>query len=218
MRKILILTLICTTLFGKININDASRYELMTLGKISAGQADMLINFRKKREITDVADLRVISGFEKYDTEILEKNFDFSPKAVQEIPKKTQTKVITKTRYINQYPTYEKIENYGDIQIIERGSSYYHHKKNPNFNESSDSANRPINQPLYKSQIEKTRQNQNFNKETKEFNYHKNGGEINKDFYKDGVHHRKNTNFDTQTLPSNKEIEAGGYIKMEIRK
>ena len=63
MKKIILILIFFELAFGKININDADRYELMTIGKLDAGRADMLINYRKNKEITDKNQLKLITGF-----------------------------------------------------------------------------------------------------------------------------------------------------------
>ncbi|MBR2156607.1 MAG: helix-hairpin-helix domain-containing protein, partial [Campylobacter sp.] len=80
MKKIILILIFFEIAFGKININDADRYELMTIGKLDAGRADMLINYRKNKEITDKNQLKLITGFGGYDTSVLEENFDIKEK------------------------------------------------------------------------------------------------------------------------------------------
>lgn len=131
MKKIILILIFFEIAFGKININDADRYELMTIGKLDAGRADMLINYRKNKEITDKNQLKLITGFNGYDTSILEENFDIKEKekpVVKEEPKEESktiiqpVQVVEKTRIIHAPPRYKKERTFGDITITETGS------------------------------------------------------------------------------------------------
>ena len=77
MKNLVILALLVSLAAAKININEASRYELMTIGGLDAGRADMLIKYRENREISDPSELQMITGFSGYDTKKLESGFDF---------------------------------------------------------------------------------------------------------------------------------------------
>ena len=131
MKKIILILIFFEIAFGKININDADRYELMTIGKLDAGRADMLINYRKNKEITDKNQLKLITGFNGYDTSVLEENFEIKEKekpVVKEEPKEQEktiiqpVQVIEKTRIIHAPPRYRRQSTYGDITITETGS------------------------------------------------------------------------------------------------
>ena len=131
MKKIILILIFFEIAFGKININDADRYELMTIGKLDAGRADMLINYRKNKEITDKNQLKLITGFNGYDTSVLEENFEIKEKekpVVKEEPKEQEktiiqpVQVIEKTRIIHAPPQYRRQSTYGDITITETGS------------------------------------------------------------------------------------------------
>ncbi|MBQ2431156.1 MAG: hypothetical protein II500_04075 [Campylobacter sp.] len=131
MKKIILILIFFEIAFGKININDADRYELMTIGKLDAGRADMLINYRKNKEITDKNQLKLITGFNGYDTSILEENFEIKEKekpVVKEEPKEEPktiiqpVQVVEKTRIIHAPPRYRRESTYGDITITETGS------------------------------------------------------------------------------------------------
>lgn len=136
MRNFVILALFASFVFGKININEADRYTLMTFGKLDAGRADMLINYRKNREITSINELKLITGFANFDTKILEENFEILALPKPEIsqkqePEKEKVKIIEKTKIIHAPPRYERVQKFGDIEIIERGSIPQRHI-NPN--------------------------------------------------------------------------------------
>lgn len=45
MKNLVILALLVSLAAAKININEASRYELMTIGGLDAGRADMLMQY-----------------------------------------------------------------------------------------------------------------------------------------------------------------------------
>ncbi|QKF64669.1 hypothetical protein CCORG_0812 [Campylobacter corcagiensis] len=128
------ISVIITISFG-ININEATRYDLMSYGGLDAGRADMLIKERAKREITKPSDLKRIYGFKDYNISKLAKNFEIEPlsKPEPEVEPKPEVKVIEKNNYIykNYPPYYEHRSKYGDIEIIERGSygSKYYDKR-----------------------------------------------------------------------------------------
>ena len=50
MKNLVILALLVSLAAAKININEASRYELMTIGGLDAGRADMLMQYRQIAE------------------------------------------------------------------------------------------------------------------------------------------------------------------------
>ncbi|MBO7475340.1 MAG: hypothetical protein J6T36_00185 [Campylobacter sp.] len=130
MKKLVLILIFFDLIFAKININDADRYELMTIGKLDAGRADMLINYRKNKEITDKNQLKLITGFNGYDTSILEENFDIKEKekpVVEEKKEEPKTiiqpvQVVEKTRIIHAPPRYKKETTFGDITITETGT------------------------------------------------------------------------------------------------
>jgi len=128
MKKIFLFFVLASLAFGKLNINTATRYELMKFGGLDAGRADMLINFRQKQEITDVVDLRQVVGFENYDTSKLQEIFDFLPKPTYSVETTTEPVVVErviekeKVVYKNSYPTRvtrRVVKNYGDITITD---------------------------------------------------------------------------------------------------
>ena len=129
MKKFVLFLVFFELAFGKININDADRYELMTIGKLDAGRADMLINYRKNKEITDANQLKLITGFGGYDTSVLEANFDIKEKPILKEEPKEEPKtiiqpvqVVEKTRIIHAPPRYKKESTFGNITITETGS------------------------------------------------------------------------------------------------
>ena len=131
MKKFFVFLFLCASLWGKININDATRYELMTIGGLDAGRADMLINYRKSREITDENQLKNITGFGGYDTTRLAQNFDLQalpkPQPAPEPKKESEQNIIIiqpeKRVYVNHPPRYRYEQNFGNgITIIEEGN------------------------------------------------------------------------------------------------
>ena len=127
MRNLVILALLASLALAKININEASRYELMTIGGLDAGRADMLIKYREKREISSVDELNSINGFAGYDTTKLQQSFELSARANAQQPVKPDRDIVvvekTRTRTVYGGSTYRRVENYGNgITITETGT------------------------------------------------------------------------------------------------
>ena len=127
MKNLVILALFVSLALAKININEASRYELMTIGGLDAGRADMLIKYREKREISSVDELNSINGFAGYDTTKLQESFDLSARANVQQPVKPDRDIVvvekTRTRTVYGGSTYKRVENYGNgITITETGT------------------------------------------------------------------------------------------------
>ena len=127
MKNLVILALLASLALAKININEASRYELMTIGGLDAGRADMLIKYREKREISSVDELNSINGFAGYDTAKLQQSFDLSARANVQQPVKPDRDIVvvekTRTRTVYGGSTYRRVENYGNgITITETGT------------------------------------------------------------------------------------------------
>jgi len=127
MKNLVILALLVSLAAAKININEASRYELMTIGGLDAGRADMLMQYRQKREISSADELKGINGFASYDTAKLQKSFEISPRAnVQQLVQPERDIVVvekTRTRTVYGGSTYKRVENYGNgITITETGT------------------------------------------------------------------------------------------------
>ena len=127
MKNLVILALLVSLAAAKININEASRYELMTIGGLDAGRADMLMQYRQKREISSADELKGINGFASYDTAKLQKSFEISPRAnVQQSVQPDRDIVVvekTRTRTVYGGSTYRRVENYGNgITITETGT------------------------------------------------------------------------------------------------
>ena len=127
MKNLVILALLVSLALAKININEASRYELMTIGGLDAGRADMLIKYREKREISSVDELNSINGFAGYDTAKLQQSFDLSARANVQQPVKPDRDIVvvekTRTRTVYGGSTYRRVENYGNgITITETGT------------------------------------------------------------------------------------------------
>jgi len=127
MKNLVILTLLVSLAAAKININEASRYELMTIGGLDAGRADMLMQYRQKREISSADELKGINGFASYDTAKLQKSFEISPRANVQQPVQADRDIVvvekTRTRAVYGGSTYKRIENYGNgITITETGT------------------------------------------------------------------------------------------------
>ena len=127
MKNLVILALLVSLALAKININEASRYELMTIGGLDAGRADMLIKYREKREISSVDELKSISGFAGYDTAKLQASFDLSARVYTQQQEQPVRDVVviekTRTRTVYGGSTYRRVENYGNgITITETGT------------------------------------------------------------------------------------------------
>ena len=127
MKNLVILALLVSLAAAKININEASRYELMTIGGLDAGRADMLMQYRQKREISSADELKGINGFASYDTTKLQKSFEISPRANVQQPVQPDRDIVvvekTRTRTVYGGSTYKRVENYGNgITITETGT------------------------------------------------------------------------------------------------
>ncbi len=127
MKNLVILALLVSLAAAKININEASRYELMTIGGLDAGRADMLMQYRQKREISSADELKGINGFASYDTAKLQKSFEISPRANVQQPVQPDRDIVvvekTRTRTVYGGSTYRRVENYGNgITITETGT------------------------------------------------------------------------------------------------
>uniref|UniRef100_UPI0025FB760D helix-hairpin-helix domain-containing protein n=1 Tax=uncultured Campylobacter sp. TaxID=218934 RepID=UPI0025FB760D len=127
MKNLVILALLVSLAVAKININEASRYELMTIGGLDAGRADMLMQYRQKREISSADELKGINGFASYDTAKLQKSFEISPRANMQQPVQPDRDIVvvekTRTRTVYGGSTYKRVENYGNgITITETGT------------------------------------------------------------------------------------------------
>ena len=127
MKNLVILALLVSLAAAKININEASRYELMTIGGLDAGRADMLMQYRQKREISSADELKGINGFASYDTAKLQKSFEISPRANMQQPVQPDRDIVvvekTRTRTVYGGSTYKRVENYGNgITITETGT------------------------------------------------------------------------------------------------
>ena len=127
MKNLVILALLVSLALAKININEASRYELMTIGGLDAGRADMLMQYRQKREISSPDELKGINGFASYDTAKLQKSFEISPRANVQQPVQPERDIVvvekTRTRTVYGGSTYRRVENYGNgITITETGT------------------------------------------------------------------------------------------------
>lgn len=127
MKNLVILALLVSLAAAKININEASRYELMTIGGLDAGRADMLMQYRQKREISSADELKGINGFASYDTAKLQKSFEISPRANVQQPVQPDRDIVvvekTRTRTVYGGYTYKRVENYGNgITITETGT------------------------------------------------------------------------------------------------
>ena len=127
MKNLVILALLVSLAVAKININEASRYELMTIGGLDAGRADMLMQYRQKREISSADELKDINGFASYDTAKLQKSFEISPRANVQQPVQPERDIVvvekTRTRTVYGGSTYKRVENYGNgITITETGT------------------------------------------------------------------------------------------------
>lgn len=127
MKNLVILALLVSLAAAKININEASRYELMTIGGLDAGRADMLMQYRQKREISSADELKGINGFASYDTAKLQKSFEISPRVNMQQPVQPDRDIVvvekTRTRTVYGGSTYKRVENYGNgITITETGT------------------------------------------------------------------------------------------------
>lgn len=127
MKNLVILALLVSLAAAKININEASRYELMTIGGLDAGRADMLMQYRQKREISSADELKGINGFASYDTAKLQNSFEISPRANVQQPVQPERDIVvvekTRTRTVYGGSTYKRVENYGNgITITETGT------------------------------------------------------------------------------------------------
>ena len=62
-RCLLLLLLCCTTLLGAIDLNKATKKELMGIKGIGEKKASLIIELRKKEPIKNVESLRKLKGF-----------------------------------------------------------------------------------------------------------------------------------------------------------
>lgn len=142
MRNIIIFLVFLNFIFAKTNINEADRYELMIVGELDAGRADMLINHRKKNEITSPNELKTITGFSNYNTQKLVENFEFKSlekkekKDIEKIDNNPNVIIVEKTKIINRPYTYQRTQRYGDIEIIDTYSL-------PNYRQQNYRKNTP---------------------------------------------------------------------------
>ena len=107
-------------------IEFANRHKLVSIGVIYVYFTKC--DFKKNHNQNQ---LKLITGFNGYDTSILEKNFDIKEKekpVVKEEPKEEPktiiqpVQVVEKTRIIHAPPRYRRETTYGDITITETGS------------------------------------------------------------------------------------------------
>lgn len=94
MRKILLVLLLSVSfLFAVINVNTASKDELMTIKGIGEKKAEQIINFRKKNKAIKPEDLRSIKGFGSSIINNIKKDIKVKPK---KMTTKNKNKEITK--------------------------------------------------------------------------------------------------------------------------
>lgn len=79
MKKTLFLSFFVASSFASVDINSASKEELMTIKKIGSKKADSIIEYRKKKCFESVLELKEVNGFGVQTIEALSKELEAKP-------------------------------------------------------------------------------------------------------------------------------------------
>ncbi|ASM34843.1 competence protein ComEA [Campylobacter sputorum subsp. bubulus] len=61
-KLLLLLVLVCTYVFGAIDLNTASKDELMTLKGVGESKAEAIIEYRKANKFNSIEDIKKVKG------------------------------------------------------------------------------------------------------------------------------------------------------------
>ena len=100
MKKIVALLMLCGTfLFAEINLQTASKEELMSVKGIGEKKAEQIIEYRKTNTITKADDLKNIKGF---GDSIVGNVKDANPISKENVNKKVEEKKEEKKKELNE--------------------------------------------------------------------------------------------------------------------
>lgn len=97
-RLVALLMLCCSFLFAEINLQTASKEELMSVKGIGDKKADQIIEYRKTNTITKADDLKNIKGF---GDSIVGNVKDANPVSKEKVNKKVEDKKDEKKKELN---------------------------------------------------------------------------------------------------------------------
>lgn len=97
-RLVVLLMLCCSFLFAEINLQTASKEELMSIKGIGDKKAEQIIEYRKTNTITKADDLKNIKGF---GDSIVGNVKDANPVSKEKVNKKVEDKKDEKKKELN---------------------------------------------------------------------------------------------------------------------